>query len=86
MKVLFLDQTGKLAGAERVLLDLVKPYKQECLVGLFEDGPFRELLAEQNTPVTVLARKPNEVKRESSLLQGVSSLGKFIPLLLKTIK
>ncbi|MCC0177656.1 glycosyltransferase family 4 protein [Waterburya agarophytonicola K14] len=86
MKVLFLDQTGKLAGAERVLLDLVKPYKQQCLVGLFEDGPFQELLTKQNTPVTVLASKPIEVKRESSLLQGVSSLGKFIPLLLKIVK
>ena len=86
MKVLFLDQTGKLAGAERVLLDLVKPYQQECLVGLFEDGPFQELLREQNTPVTVLARQPIEVKRESSLLQGFASLGKFMPLLLKTIK
>lgn len=85
MKVLFLDQTGKLAGAERVLLDLVKPYQQECMVGLFEDGPFQELLTKQNTPVTVLARKPIEVKRESSLLQGISSLGKFIPLLLKIV-
>lgn len=86
MKVLFLDQTGKLAGAERVLLDLVKPYKTECLIGLFEDGPFRELLEKQNTPVTILASKPIEVRRESSLLQGLSSLGKFFPLLLKVIK
>ena len=86
MKVLFLDQTGKLAGAERVLLDLVRPYHQDCLVGLFEAGPFQELLAQQNTPVTVLARKPITVKREGSLLQGISSFGKFMPLLLKTVQ
>ncbi|MEM8828046.1 MAG: glycosyltransferase family 4 protein [Cyanobacteria bacterium P01_G01_bin.19] len=86
MKVLFLDQTGKLAGAERVLLDLVKPYQQECIVGLFDDGPFRELLTKQNTPVTVLAPKPIEVKRESSFLEGIGSLGKFVPLLFKTVK
>ncbi len=86
MKVLFLDQTGKLAGAERVLLDLVKPYKQDCLVGLFENGLFQELLTKQNTPVTVLARKPIKVKRESSLLQGISSLGNLVPLLLRVVK
>ena len=40
MKILFLDQTGKLAGAERVLLDIVKPYGTDCLVGLFDDGAF----------------------------------------------
>lgn len=86
MKIFFLDQTGKLAGAERVLLDLVKPHKQKCLVGLFEDGLFQELLTQQNTPVTVLARQPIEVKRESNLFQGISSLGQFVPLLLKTVK
>jgi glycosyltransferase involved in cell wall biosynthesis len=86
MKILFIDQTGQLAGAERVLLDIVKLYGENCLVGLFEDGPFRELLTQQNTPVAVLASKPIQVKRESSLLQGLSSLGKFIPLLLKVIK
>ena len=85
MKILFLDQTGKLAGAERVLLDIVKPYGANCLVGLFEDGAFRELLEKQNTPVTVLASKPIEVRRESSLLQGINSLGKFVPLLMKIV-
>ena len=83
MKILFLDQTGQAAGAERVLMDIAKPYRDTCLVGLFEDGPFKDLLEQTDIPVQVLTDQPLQVRRESSLLQSLASLGQLIPLLLK---
>jgi glycosyltransferase involved in cell wall biosynthesis len=83
MKILFLDQTGKLAGAEMVLLDVAAPYRLTCLVGLFEDGLFREKLEAANIPVQVLSNQAIAVRRESGILQGVSSMGALLPLVRK---
>ena len=80
MKILFLDQTGKLGGAEIALLDVVKPYRKDALVGLFEDGPFRERLEQHNISVEVLVPKPLLVKKDSGFLQGLGSLGRLLPL------
>ncbi|MEL6247254.1 MAG: glycosyltransferase family 4 protein [Cyanobacteria bacterium J06627_15] len=80
MKILFLDQTGKLAGAEQVLLDVAYPYRQTSLVALFEGGPFEQALKDRNIPVRVLTDTPLEVRRESSLWQGLSSLKQLTPL------
>ncbi|MEL6139271.1 MAG: glycosyltransferase family 4 protein [Cyanobacteria bacterium J06628_6] len=80
MKILFLDQTGKLAGAEQVLLDVAYPYRQTSLVALFEGGPFEQALKDRNIPVQVLTDTPLEVRRESSLWQGLSSLKQLTPL------
>jgi hypothetical protein len=58
MKILFLDQSGKPGGAELCLVDIAKPYRDNCLVGLFADGTFKQLLDEQHIPVQVLASNP----------------------------
>jgi len=42
VKILFLDQSGKPGGAELCLIDIAKPYRDRCLVGLFADGSFPE--------------------------------------------
>ena len=81
MKILFLDQSGKPGGAELCLIDIAKPYRDSCLVGLFEDGPFRHLLQQQQIPVQVLATQPLQVRKESSLAKGLSSLGQLAPLI-----
>ncbi len=81
MKILFLDQSGKPGGAELCLIDIAKPYRDSCLVGLFEDGPFSHLLQQQRIPVQVLATQPIQVRKESSLAQGLSSLGQLAPLI-----
>jgi glycosyltransferase involved in cell wall biosynthesis len=83
MKILFLDQSGKPGGAELCLLDIAKPYRDRCLVGLFADGPFKDLLQQQQIPVQVLASQPLQVRKESSLLQGLSSLGQLAPLIVQ---
>ncbi|MBW4664433.1 MAG: glycosyltransferase [Chroococcus sp. CMT-3BRIN-NPC107] len=80
-KILFLDQSGKPGGAELCLLDIAKPYQDNCLVGLFAEGTFRQLLEKQQIPVEVLTTKAIEVRKESSLVKGLGSLGQLIPLI-----
>lgn len=79
MKILFLDQSGKLGGAELSLSDVAKPYP-DCLVGLFADGPFREHLEQQHISVRVLVKEAINVSRDSGITQGLSSAGSLIPL------
>ncbi|MGK7902421.1 MAG: glycosyltransferase family 4 protein [Hormoscilla sp.] len=86
MKILFLDQSGKPGGAELCLLDIAKPHADSCLVGLFADGSFQELLEQQGIPVRVLATAPIEVRKESNLIRGLSSLGQLLPLIAKVAK
>ena len=62
-----LDQSGKPGGAELCLIDIAKPYRDSCLVGLFVDGSFRQLLEEQQIPVEVLATEAIKVRKGSSL-------------------
>lgn len=80
MKILFLDQSGALAGAELCLLDIVQPYRDRSLVCLFTDGPFKTTLQEHGISVQVLGTKPIQVRKEGGLVQGLQSLGQLLPL------
>ncbi|MBD2292489.1 glycosyltransferase family 4 protein [Anabaena sphaerica FACHB-251] len=86
MKILFLDQSGKPGGAELCLLDIAKPYSNACLVGLFADGDFRKLLESNHIPVEVLATQALKVRKQSSLLTALASLGQLTPLIHKVVK
>ena len=86
MKILFLDQSGKPGGAELCLIDIAKPYRDRCLVGLFADGSFRNLLEQNHIPVEVLATQSIQVRKESNLVQGLSSLGQLLPLITKVVQ
>ncbi|KYC43870.1 glycosyl transferase family 1 [Scytonema hofmannii PCC 7110] len=86
MKILFLDQSGKPGGAELCLIDIAKPYKENCLVGLFADGSFRTLLEKNQIPVEVLTTQQIQVRKESSLAQGLGSLSQLIPLITKVVQ
>lgn len=83
MKLLFLDQSGQLGGAELCLLEIVKPFRDRSLVCLFTDGPFREALQQAEIPVQILAAKPLQVTKDSGWLQGMGSLGQLLPLIVK---
>ncbi|NEP56466.1 MAG: glycosyltransferase [Symploca sp. SIO2G7] len=83
MKILFLDQSGKPGGAELCLIDIAKLYRDSCLVGLFADGSFRNLLEQQQIPVQVLTTQSIQVRKKSSLVQGLASLGQLLPLITK---
>ncbi|MBD2036618.1 glycosyltransferase [Leptolyngbya sp. FACHB-321] len=79
-KVLFLDQSGALGGAELCLLDLVQPYRDRSLVCLFADGAFKTALQQQGVAVKVVATKSIAVRKESGLVQGLQSLGQLLPI------
>ncbi|HEY9896860.1 MAG TPA: glycosyltransferase [Candidatus Sericytochromatia bacterium] len=80
IKVLFLDQSGALGGAELCLLDLVQPYRDRSLVCLFADGAFKTALQQQGVAVKVVATKSIAVRKESGLVQGLQSLGQLLPI------
>ncbi|MEH2265712.1 glycosyltransferase family 4 protein [Nostoc sp.] len=86
MRIFFLDQSGKPGGAELCLIDIAKPYCDRALVGLFADGPFKDLLQQNHIPVEVLATQAIQVRKESSLVQGLKSLGQLAPLITKVVK
>lgn len=80
MKVLFLDQSGQLGGAELSLTDVAKHFKHQGLVYLFEDGPFAAKLAAEQVPCQVRQRPSLSVSKESGLWQGLLSLRQLLPL------
>jgi glycosyltransferase involved in cell wall biosynthesis len=85
MKILFLDQSGKPGGAELCLLDAAKFYRDRCLVGLFADGSFKEQLEQHQIPVQVLTTEAIQVRKDSNLLQGLSSFGQLLPLISRIV-
>jgi glycosyltransferase involved in cell wall biosynthesis len=86
MKILFLDQSGKPGGAELCLIDIAKPYRDNCLVGLFANGSFRDLLEQNKIPVKILTNQEIQVRKESNLTQGLASLTQLFPLITKVAK
>ena len=79
MKILFLDQSGNLGGAELCLVDIAKPWRENCLIALFSDGPFKKLLDREHIPAQVLGMPAIQVRKESSLIQGLKQFGTINP-------
>ena len=86
MKILFLDQSGKLGGAELSLTDVANFYRENCLVGLFADGSFRELLEQKHIPVQVLATQKIKISKNSSIIDSLGSISSIVPLIAKVAK
>jgi glycosyltransferase involved in cell wall biosynthesis len=86
MKILFLDQSGNLGGAELCLLDVAKPLGDRSLIGLFADGPFRQALEQQQIPVQILTNQPIEVRKNSSLIKSLGSISSLVPLIKRVAK
>jgi glycosyltransferase involved in cell wall biosynthesis len=74
-RVLFLDHTGGIGGAELILLDVVKWHGAAGSVVLFADGPFRERLEEVGAEVGVLPAPGavNRVSREGKMVRNLRS-------------
>jgi len=75
-RILFLDHTAVLGGAELCLLDVAAYFREGSLVALMEDGPLREALERRGVRVTVLTsgRSLRQVKRESAV-PGFAAVG-----------
>lgn len=84
MKILFLDQSGRLGGAELCLTDIAVFYKLTCLVGLFADGDFKDLLEKKQVPTQLLTKQSIQVRKSSGVLQGIVGSLSLLPLLVKT--
>jgi glycosyltransferase involved in cell wall biosynthesis len=85
MKILFLDQSGKPGGAELCLLDIARKYRDRCLVCLFAEGAFRNMLEAEQIPVKVLAI-PLQIQKDSNVLQGLYSIGQLMPLVINVAR
>jgi len=88
MKVLFLDQTAELGGAELSLFSEVTHLPFEASVLLFEDGAFREMLQTANIKVEVLQASSGAmtVRRESGMFAILFALPAVIGLVLTVAK
>jgi glycosyltransferase involved in cell wall biosynthesis len=75
-RVLFVDQSGELGGAEFCLLDLMRGRQEENRdrVVLFQDGPFASLLEQESFDIHVLAldERAADIRRESRILEQLS--------------
>lgn len=81
MRILFLDQSGKLGGAELLLLDIATFYRDRALVGLFEPGPFAEQLQARNIPTQILSTRSLNIRKDSGLFTGLKNLQHLLPLI-----
>lgn len=86
MKVLFLDQSGQLGGAELSLTDVAKHFQDQSLVCLFEEGPFAEKLAVEGISWQVIQHKAPSISKESGIVQGLLSIRQLLPLVLAVAK
>ena len=79
MKILYVDQTGKLGGGELAILPWLREQRDGACVVLFEDGPFRELIEECGIPVHVLSYGSlKNLRRESGLISVLRALPTFL--------
>ncbi|MGD1859269.1 MAG: glycosyltransferase [Leptolyngbyaceae cyanobacterium] len=81
MKVLFLDQSGKLGGAELCLADIAQHFGPTSLVGVFAEGTFPERLRQLQIPVKILTEQALQVQKASGLLAGLKSIQHLVPLI-----
>ncbi len=86
MKILFLDQSSKLGGAELCLADIARQFYKNSLVGVFAEGPFPDYLRNCRIPVTILADQTLQVQKASGLLAGLKSLNRLIPLVTRVVR
>lgn len=78
-RVLFLDHTAALGGAELCLLDVAEHLRERCTVALLADGPFRQRLEARGVRTVVLeeAASLQQVKRESRV-PGPGAVGAVV--------
>jgi glycosyltransferase involved in cell wall biosynthesis len=69
-RILFLDQSGELGGAELCLADLAEASGEGSAVLLFQDGPFKRFLSTRNIAVhlAILPRMASQVSKAASFL------------------
>ncbi|MEO1235388.1 MAG: glycosyltransferase family 4 protein [Planctomycetota bacterium] len=82
--VTFVDQSGQLGGAEMMLLDAARAWRDRCRVLLLEDGPFRASLIDAGVDVRVieLGRGATEVRKAA----GPTAAFRSVPALVRGVR
>lgn len=85
-RILFLDQSGALGGAELYLLDLADAYRETSHTILFENGPFFERLQAEGLSSEVVSPPAGvlELRKQAGLRTFVRALPGLVPFV-KTI-
>jgi glycosyltransferase involved in cell wall biosynthesis len=78
-RILFIDQSSNLGGAELCLLDIAKPYRDHCSVVLFSDGPFRHLLENNQINVQIIGKESIALTKDGSLRQSLKAVRQTWP-------
>lgn len=75
-RILFLDHSGRLGGAELYLLDLIRPYVPGSKVVLLEGGPFAERLQARGIPHEVVPAGSGvlQVTKQATLMRAVRAI------------
>jgi glycosyltransferase involved in cell wall biosynthesis len=88
-RVLFVDQSGQLGGAELSLFDIVRKRLEAGVTGdtvvLFADGPFAEQLRGAGARVEVL-QQDLQVQKEAGLVQQLAAAPKALRLVRALVK
>jgi glycosyltransferase involved in cell wall biosynthesis len=79
-RILFLDQSSGLGGAELCLLDIAIDYAFTSLVGLFAEGDFRDALTQRSIPYQLLTSRPLNIRKDSSWLNSLGSISEIVKL------
>ncbi len=84
-KVLFVDQTGRLGGAELMLLDIAAARAADSQVVLFQDGEFRTALEAVGvtTHVFPLGADAAVVDKQAGMLRALRALPAIVGLVLR---
>lgn len=84
-RILFVDQSGVLGGAELSLLDIARHYRARCRVVLFQDGLFAQKLLEVGVATQVLPRVRwlPTAGRDAGGLAGLGAALGFLPTVLR---
>ncbi|WP_395748799.1 glycosyltransferase family 4 protein [Prosthecobacter sp.] len=84
-QVLFLDQTGRLGGAELMLLDIAAARAADSEVALFQDGEFRTALenAHVKTHVFKLGEEASAVDKQAGVASALASIPAILDLVLQ---
>jgi len=87
-QVLFLDQTGRLGGAELMLLDIAAARAADSEVLLFQDGEFRTALENVGVKTTVitLGEEASTVDKQAGLKRVLRSIPNILQLVLQVVQ